>query len=343
MQFFCHKHKLHIPNILVKMFTKIKNSWNLFTNIIELTIRWCLGKITNLLPVKVIRDDNGVPFLYRYHLFNLWTNGPGMCIHHFVKSDPDRGYHDHPWNRGLSFILAGGYEERILSKENLNENDKPQYTTYSRPRWSFNYLDGVNSFHRVMIPENRDAWTIFAFQSRSKTWGMISLENKYKPMSTTIADLDADWPQKVGKGLSLQEHLPLKGHVMATSDIVLLSDKKVLLIKRGKEPFKGLWAFPGGRIEPTDVDIMSCAKRELKEETNIADIDLKFFKTVGNNTRDPRGFCITNIFIGRLDNIISAKAGDDAVDYMWANVDDLPEMAFDHKDILQECLLAKVN
>lgn len=67
-----------------------------------------------------------------------------LCIHRFVKSNPERGYHDHPWNKALSFILCGSYQERILRC-----NDPEDYEVYHRNRWTFNYLDGQKSFHRV--------------------------------------------------------------------------------------------------------------------------------------------------------------------------------------------------
>ena len=96
---------------------------------IERWLRRFIVFITNYLPVKVIRDDKGVPFLYRYHLFTFGNDGPGMCIHRFVKSDPDRGFHDHPWSKALSFIMCGGYEERIYDKGEPNG-----YRTYQRNR-----------------------------------------------------------------------------------------------------------------------------------------------------------------------------------------------------------------
>ena len=119
--------------------------------------------------------------------------------------------------------------------------------------------------------------------------------------------------------------------------VVIVENSKVLLIKRGKDPFKDMWAFPGGRIEQKDKDILEAAYRELKEETNITDVELKYVKTIGNNTRDPRGFCLTNVFIAELDQIPKViRAGDDAVDYKWFNIINLPEMAFDHKQIITE-------
>lgn len=147
--------------------------------------------------------------------------------------------------------------------------------------------------------------------------------------------------------------------VSATVDIVLFMDPKdesgdpigplrVLLIKRGNEPHKGEWAFPGGRVDATDSDLHSAALRELREEVNLVDIELEYIKTVGNNRRDPRGFTITNIYMGLIDEEEHASqivAGDDAVDYKWFDVTvgqscdlspDLPKMAFDHREILEE-------
>lgn len=302
---------------------------SLIFDFIEKLVRIVVIYLTNLLPVKVIRDDKGVPFLYRYHLFALTKDGPGMCIHRFVKSDPDRGYHDHPWSNAMSFILCGGYEERILDSDNIT------YKTYYRDRFTFNHLSGKNNFHRVMIKEQCDAWTIFMFSKRAKTWGMIDLNGKYNAMSTTVIDQDGGWWHNVQKGLGVTHHLKHDGNVIATVDSIVICKEKVLLIKRGKDPFKDKWAFPGGRIEQKDKNIEAAAKRELSEETHL-DIPLKYYKCVGNSTRDPRGFCLTNIFSANLDEIPpGVKAGDDAVDYEWFSLSDLPDMAFDHKQILE--------
>lgn len=315
--------------------TNIRNYWRQIKNFIESCIRHFIVFLTNFLSVKIIRDDKGRPFLYRYHLFAWTINGPGMCIHHFVKSDPDRGYHDHPWTKSMSFLLCGRYEERILN------DDKITYNTYMRNRWTFNYLDGKKTYHRVMLREGEDVWTIFAFKKRDKIWGMVSLEGNYNPMSTTIDDQDGGWWDEVGKGLSVHSHIEHSGKVIAMVDMVIIAERKVLLIKRGKEPFKDMWAFPGGRIERKDTDVLAAAYRELKEETNLSGVKLEYIKTIGNAKRDPRGFCITNVFIGKLEQIPDTsyksqtiRAGDDAIDYEWFDLDNLPDMAFDHKDIL---------
>jgi len=125
--------------------------------------------------------------------------------------------------------------------------------------------------------------------------------------------------------------------VIASVDMVIYNEKdEILLIKRGNDPYKGMWAFPGGRIDGTDKDILSAAYRELKEETNILDVDvtLSYVTTIGNNTRDPRGFCLSNIFVGYCPTQTIIKAGDDATEYGWFRYNELPPMAFDHNEIM---------
>ena len=301
---------------------------------LEACIRWLIVFITNYLPVKVIKDDHGRPFLYRYHLFTFGNDGPGVCIHHFVASDPDRGYHDHPWAKALSFILCGGYSERILDG-GADANGCPTYNTFERRRWNFNYLKGENVFHRVILGDGCDAWTFFVFQKRSKIWNMIDLKGQLKPMSTTVMDQDGGWWNHVMKGLGVHCHLRHEGNVTSCVDIIVLAESKVLLIKRGKEPYRNMWAFPGGRIEQRDGNILAAAHRELKEETQLENLDLQYVTTIGDNTRDPRGFYVSSIFHTTLDRIpTGVRAGDDAVDYDWFDLDHLPPMAFDHLQIL---------
>lgn len=301
---------------------------------LETCVRWCVETIVQCLPVKVIRDDRGVPFLYRYHLFSLSNDGPGICIHHFVKSDPDRGYHDHPWQHGLSFILCGGYDELIVKSV-----QQQQHTKIERPRFTFNRIRGQGHFHRVMLKEGTDAWTIFAFSSRSKTWGMVGLDHSYTPMSTTVHDQDGGWWQHAMKGLRLNKRISFAKPVCATVDVIVRNSRgQVLCVKRGKNPFKGSWALPGGRVDPTDLDLVSAAQRELREETNL-DFPreaFEFVTTVGTKDRDPRGFTVSCVYRVTLADSVQVfiKAGDDAVDWKWVDHDSEVSFAFDHLDII---------
>ena len=114
---------------------------------------------------------------------------------------------------------------------------------------------------------------------------------------------------------------------------------KVLLVRRGQEPFKGFWAVPGGFVE-MDEDLPAAAARELQEETAITGIDLRQLATFGKPGRDPRGRQITVVFWGkcRLTDFESqTKAGDDAAEAKWFDIESLDELklAFDHKEVIE--------
>ena len=108
---------------------------------------------------------------------------------------------------------------------------------------------------------------------------------------------------------------------------------KVLLIKRKKEPFKNKWAFPGGFLE-MDEELADGAARELAEETGLVGVKLEQMHTFGTCGRDPRGRVIGVAFTGTAGpGNAAVKAGDDAAEAAWFDIDKLPELAFDHDKI----------
>lgn len=111
---------------------------------------------------------------------------------------------------------------------------------------------------------------------------------------------------------------------------------KILLIKRGNEPYKGRWAFPGGFINP-DETIEEAAARELYEETGITEAKMCQFCAYSKPDRDPRQRTITIAFIGVTDETY-IKAGDDASEARWFPIKDLPELAFDHGLIIKDAI-----
>jgi 8-oxo-dGTP diphosphatase len=121
-----------------------------------------------------------------------------------------------------------------------------------------------------------------------------------------------------------------------TADGIVLKGNKILLIKRGKEPFKGAYALPGGFLEYGE-RTEHCATREVREETGI---DAEIVDLVGvysDPERDPRGHFVTTVYHlkavgGRL------KAGDDAQAAEWVPLNSLPGFAFDHGSIVKEFL-----
>lgn len=117
------------------------------------------------------------------------------------------------------------------------------------------------------------------------------------------------------------------------TDIILVNNSKVLLIKRNNAPFKDFWALPGGFLDNNEL-IIDCATRELKEETGVTCDTLQFVGYEDGLDRDPRSRNISFIFYGEVNNDVKLKSGDDAKDAKWFDIYDLPDLAFDHQDII---------
>lgn len=125
-----------------------------------------------------------------------------------------------------------------------------------------------------------------------------------------------------------------------TSDCVVITNEqqpKVLLIQRGNEPFKGCWAFPGGFMD-MDETTEHCAVRELKEETGLAVSDLHQIGTYSKIDRDPRGRTISVAYLVIIDSPVEVTGQDDATKAEWFPITNLPHLAFDHFDIMQDAL-----
>lgn len=110
---------------------------------------------------------------------------------------------------------------------------------------------------------------------------------------------------------------------------------RLMLIQRDRPPFEESWALPGGFVE-IDEDLPDAAYRELKEETGITDIELRQFRAFGKPGRDPRGRTISIVYYGFVDpEKTQATAGSDARNVDWFNINNLPELAFDHDKIIE--------
>src|SRR3989344_1291485 len=106
-----------------------------------------------------------------------------------------------------------------------------------------------------------------------------------------------------------------------TVDIVIFTiqenDLKVLLVKRGIEPFKGEWAIPGGFVRINE-SLEDAAMRELKEETGVKDVYLEQLYTFGEPKRDPRGRVITVDYMALINSEnMKLKATTDVSEAQW--------------------------
>lgn len=126
-----------------------------------------------------------------------------------------------------------------------------------------------------------------------------------------------------------------------TVDSILLSDcepRQVLLIQRKQAPFARRWAFPGGFVNEGE-ELLAAALRELREETGFEVPQLEQLYTAGHPGRDPRGWVVSVVFIGRVHpESQSAIAADDAAQAKWFPLQKLPKFAFDHAEIMQRAI-----
>jgi 8-oxo-dGTP diphosphatase len=129
-------------------------------------------------------------------------------------------------------------------------------------------------------------------------------------------------------------------HPAVTADCVVFAfgsdGLEVLLVERGHEPCKGMWAFPGGFLN-MDETAEECAKRELREETGLTLDDVHEIGSFSAVHRDPRERVISIAFYALARNT-AVKGGDDAAEARWWAVDSLPPLAFDHDDMLRRAL-----
>ena len=121
-----------------------------------------------------------------------------------------------------------------------------------------------------------------------------------------------------------------------TVDCVVFDPQgRVLLIRRGREPFKGCYALPGGFVDVGETIDEGC-RRELREETGLTVGDLLLVGVYSDPSRDPRGHTVSTVFLTCLSKPASAVAGDDAASAEWVeNWRDEP-LAFDHAHILDD-------
>ena len=129
-------------------------------------------------------------------------------------------------------------------------------------------------------------------------------------------------------------------HPAVTTDCVVFGfdgkELMVLLIERGLEPYKGMWAFPGGFLRMNET-AEECAKRELKEETGLELTKVRELGTFSGVNRDPRERVISIAFYS-LARHSAVRGGDDASKAKWWAVDDIPQLAFDHDYILRQAM-----
>jgi 8-oxo-dGTP diphosphatase len=119
-----------------------------------------------------------------------------------------------------------------------------------------------------------------------------------------------------------------------TVDGIVINSARVLLVQRKNDPFKGFWALPGGFVEYGETT-EEAVIREFQEETGLKTVIKKLVGVYSAPDRDPRGHTISVVY--ELDVVGGQfKAGDDAADVNFFNIQRLPSLSFDHKKIIMD-------
>lgn len=121
-----------------------------------------------------------------------------------------------------------------------------------------------------------------------------------------------------------------------TVDGVIISNEKLLLIRRGRPPFRDTWALPGGFVEYGET-VETAVQREVMEETGLTTSVRRLVGVYSAPDRDPRGHTVSVAFLLTVESG-SPRGGDDAAEARWFSLDDLPDLAFDHAKIINDAV-----
>lgn len=123
-----------------------------------------------------------------------------------------------------------------------------------------------------------------------------------------------------------------------TVDAIVVAEnrnkREILLIRRGKVPFEGAWALPGGFVD-MDETLEAACLRELEEETGLKLPALEQFRVFDAPGRDPRQRTISVVFYAFLPEVVGVCGNDDAAEACWFPLFHLPPLAFDHREIVE--------
>ncbi len=157
---------------------------------------------------------------------------------------------------------------------------------------------------------------------------------------------------------NLKKQVPVFGRFRLTVDCVVFgldfaaNTLKLLLVKRGEEPFQECWSLPGGFVFG-DEEAQAAARRTLEAKTGLTDVFLEQLYTFDALTRDARAGSGLNSDVDRIVSIahfalvspaqhqIQPSGGGNAINARWFAVDDLPKLdnlSFDHAEIIETAI-----
>ncbi len=126
-----------------------------------------------------------------------------------------------------------------------------------------------------------------------------------------------------------------KTPLLTTDCVIYDNERRVLLIRRKNEPFKGAYALPGGFVDVGETMEAAC-RREVLEETGLAVDELQLVGVYSDPSRDPRGHTVSIVYLTVLPHAPRPKAGSDAEAAEWVTDWRSRKLAFDHAEIIED-------
>lgn len=169
--------------------------------------------------------------------------------------------------------------------------------------------------------------------------GVILIDTVGAQLSLTVRGIEAFQVLELKRHMLSEQMKNLWEKPWISTDGIIFHEEKIVLIKRGKEPFKGMYALPGGIVEYGE-RVEDCVVREIREETGLETEVMNLVGVYSEPERDPRGHFITIAFNLR---VLGGKlhSGDDATDVSLFELDSLPDLAADHLSIIKDALLVR--
>ncbi len=127
-------------------------------------------------------------------------------------------------------------------------------------------------------------------------------------------------------------------HPLVGVGAVIVQDGRVLLVRRGKEPRKGVWSIPGGLVELGE-DVKGALRREVLEETGLRVEPVELFEIVDAIESDEEGrIRFHYVIVDFLAECASDEPvpGSDVSDSRWFSLDNLPEMTSSARFVIEK-------
>jgi len=251
----------------------------------------------------------------------------------------DYTYDENKWIKQIQ-NLVDSFDHRPSEVVLLGyQRDESSYYLSNFPRWKTYFSDEHHHYNepingtqlRNMYFENPGAF----FKSYLVDMLPEATIDFMKEFACTeeFKRLQSEWQfiQDYKKSWSVAPYPP----VFVTTDACVIQSGHVLLIERGAAPGKGLWALPGGFLDPTETIFDGCI-RELREETKLKVPEkvlrgsMTYSKVFDNPRRSERGRTVTNAFLFELadgEALPRVRGDDDASNARWFTFAEVEGMA----------------